>query len=347
MLQQAWEMLQKERGQAPAFDFVFIENIGNLVCPASYNLGEHLRVVLLSVPEGEDKPPKYPKAFHSADVVLLTKLDVLPHFDFRVEEATRMARELNPRVEVLQLSSRTGKGWTPGSTSWCRAERPPWTSMNAERLQIRVVGVVQGVGFRPFVYRLAERLGLTGWVRNDGDGVTIEVEGEHGRLLQFGERLVRERPVASVLYAVDHRWIAPQQGAAFEIRPSEASTTPRAWVLPDLAVCEACRAEVLDPGNRRYRYRSRIARIAGRDSRSSQRCPMTGRTPRWLASRCVRAARRSTTTRAIAASTRSPMLAPHAALACAASTPQGCSWARTTPPCAPPRRPSAPVASSR
>lgn len=110
MLQQAWEMLQQERGQAAPFDFVFIENIGNLVCPASYNLGEHLRVVLLSVPEGEDKPPKYPKAFHSADVVLLTKLDVLPHFDFRVQEATRMARELNPRVEVLQLSARTGQG---------------------------------------------------------------------------------------------------------------------------------------------------------------------------------------------------------------------------------------------
>jgi hydrogenase nickel incorporation protein HypB len=110
MLQQAWELLLKERGGPPAFDFVFIENIGNLVCPASYDLGEHLRVVLLSVPEGEDKPPKYPKAFHSADVVLITKVDVLPHFDFRVEEATRLARELNPRVEVLQLSARTGQG---------------------------------------------------------------------------------------------------------------------------------------------------------------------------------------------------------------------------------------------
>ena len=92
------------------FDFVFIENVGNLVCPASFDLGEHRRVVLLSIPEGEDKPPKYPKAFHTADLMLLTKCDLLPHFDFRVEEATRLARELRPDLPVLQTSATTGEG---------------------------------------------------------------------------------------------------------------------------------------------------------------------------------------------------------------------------------------------
>jgi hydrogenase nickel incorporation protein HypB len=92
------------------YDFIFIENVGNLVCPSSYDLGEHLRIVLLSVPEGQDKPPKYPKAFRSAQAMALTKIDVLDYFDFDPDEAERLAREIQPDLDVLRISAKTGEG---------------------------------------------------------------------------------------------------------------------------------------------------------------------------------------------------------------------------------------------
>jgi len=91
-------------------DVVFIENVGNLVCPASYDVGSHLNVVLLSVPEGDDKPAKYPVMFRIADLFLITKCDLLPHFDFSVEKAIREARKLNPKVDVIEIDSKSGKG---------------------------------------------------------------------------------------------------------------------------------------------------------------------------------------------------------------------------------------------
>lgn len=91
-------------------DVVFVENVGNLVCPASYDVGTHLNVVLLSVPEGDDKPAKYPVMFHSADLFLITKCDLLPHFDFDIEKAIREARKLNPKVDVIEIDSKSGKG---------------------------------------------------------------------------------------------------------------------------------------------------------------------------------------------------------------------------------------------
>lgn len=94
----------------PRFDLIFIENVGNLVCPAAFDLGEHLRVVLLSVPEGSDKPAKYPATFRSADLLLLTKTDLLPHFDFSLDEARAAAALLRPGLEVLALSAEKGEG---------------------------------------------------------------------------------------------------------------------------------------------------------------------------------------------------------------------------------------------
>lgn len=91
-------------------DIVFIENVGNLVCPASYDVGSHLNVVLLSVPEGDDKPAKYPVMFRSADLLLITKCDLLPYFDFNVEKAIKEARKLNPKVDVIEIDSKSGKG---------------------------------------------------------------------------------------------------------------------------------------------------------------------------------------------------------------------------------------------
>ena len=94
----------------PAVEFLFIENVGNLVCPAAYDLGEKLRMVLLSTPEGDDKPKKYPKAFLTAHVLVLTKADLLPHVPFDLERAAAEARELNPKLRVFAVSALTGAG---------------------------------------------------------------------------------------------------------------------------------------------------------------------------------------------------------------------------------------------
>jgi hydrogenase nickel incorporation protein HypB len=91
-------------------DLLFIENVGNLVCPASYDLGEDLRAVLLSVTEGEDKPLKYPTIFNGADLALITKVDLAEAVEFRRDEALKNLREVRPGMEVLETSARTGAG---------------------------------------------------------------------------------------------------------------------------------------------------------------------------------------------------------------------------------------------
>ena len=89
---------------------LFIENVGNLVCPAAFDLGEAHKVAILSVTEGEDKPLKYPDMFHAADLMLLNKTDLLPHLDFDVEACLDYARRVNPAIEVIQVSARSGEG---------------------------------------------------------------------------------------------------------------------------------------------------------------------------------------------------------------------------------------------
>lgn len=89
---------------------LFIENVGNLVCPASYDLGETMKVVLLSVTEGEDKPLKYPKMFRVSSAMVITKTDLLPHVDFDVGRCVDYALKINPQLKVFRLSARTGDG---------------------------------------------------------------------------------------------------------------------------------------------------------------------------------------------------------------------------------------------
>jgi hydrogenase nickel incorporation protein HypB len=89
---------------------LFIENVGNLVCPASFDLGESVRVVLLSAPEGEDKPLKYPPIFKSAHVVLLTKMDAALALGFNTDAAEENVRRIAPQARVIRLSSRSGQG---------------------------------------------------------------------------------------------------------------------------------------------------------------------------------------------------------------------------------------------
>jgi hydrogenase nickel incorporation protein HypB len=92
------------------FDFLFIENVGNLVCPASYDLGEHLRLVLMSVTEGEDKPLKYPTIFNSADVAVITKMDLADAVEFDAAAASRNIQAVRPGMPILHVSSKTGAG---------------------------------------------------------------------------------------------------------------------------------------------------------------------------------------------------------------------------------------------
>jgi hydrogenase nickel incorporation protein HypB len=114
------ELSLVERGLAKLpnerLDFLFIENIGNLVCPASHDLAEHLRVVLLSTTEGDDKPGKYPKMFRTSDVMVITKTDLLPYVPFTVSRVTADAKLIRDDITVLELSSLKDEG----IEAWCR-----------------------------------------------------------------------------------------------------------------------------------------------------------------------------------------------------------------------------------
>ena len=96
-------------------DLLLIENVGNLICPSEFNLGEHKRVVISSLPEGDDKPTKYPLIFIDADAVIINKMDLLPYVDFDIANFRRSIQGLNPTVEVFELSCKTGEG----IERWC------------------------------------------------------------------------------------------------------------------------------------------------------------------------------------------------------------------------------------
>ncbi|MCX6929969.1 MAG: carbamoyltransferase HypF, partial [Verrucomicrobia bacterium] len=122
------------------------------------------------------------------------------------------------------------------------------------RLRVEIHGAVQGVGFRPFVYRLATGLGLTGWVINDTQGVFIEVEGQEPVLAQFLERLPAEHPPLAIIQTLDSTWLPPVGFDRFEIRHSDAAGAKTVLMLPDVAICPDCLADLFDPANRRYCY---------------------------------------------------------------------------------------------
>ncbi|UCH81868.1 MAG: hydrogenase nickel incorporation protein HypB [Nitrospiraceae bacterium] len=96
-------------------DVLFIENVGNLVCPAFFDLGEHIRAVLISVPEGPDKPVKYPRAIRTSHVLVISKSDLLPYFDFNIEQFKKDALSLNPHLRIIITSAMTGEG----IDEWC------------------------------------------------------------------------------------------------------------------------------------------------------------------------------------------------------------------------------------
>jgi hydrogenase nickel incorporation protein HypB len=91
-------------------DLLIVENVGNLVCPSSYDLGENAKIVLLSTSEGEDKPLKYPSIFLKSELMLLTKIDLLPYVPFNADVARENARRIHPQMEIIDVSSTTGEG---------------------------------------------------------------------------------------------------------------------------------------------------------------------------------------------------------------------------------------------
>jgi hydrogenase nickel incorporation protein HypB len=112
MISKALDTLDLDR-----IDLIFLENVGNLVCTADFDLGAHKNAVILSIPEGDDKPRKYPVAFVEADVVLVNKIDVLPYFDFKLDTFPGIINGLNPSARVFPVSAKTGEGMD-GWFSW-------------------------------------------------------------------------------------------------------------------------------------------------------------------------------------------------------------------------------------
>ncbi|MBE9167901.1 carbamoyltransferase HypF [Pleurocapsales cyanobacterium LEGE 06147] len=122
-----------------------------------------------------------------------------------------------------------------------------------QRLHLTILGAVQGVGFRPFVYKLAKELGLVGWVNNSAQGVSSEIEGERSQLETFLLRLEREKPPRSFIQSLEYSWLNPIGYNNFEIKASVRGEKT-ALVVPDIATCPECLQEVFNPSNRRYRY---------------------------------------------------------------------------------------------
>ncbi len=147
----------------------------------------------------------------------------------------------------LRLLIRSRFGQNP------RVKKAGPTSQRA-RLKLTVRGAVQGVGFRPFVFRLATELGLAGWVNNSPQGVFIEVEGPRAEPEKFLLRLETEKPPRSFVQSLEASWLDPAGYTTFEIRPSETGGNKTALVLPDIATCPDCLREIFDPKNRRHRY---------------------------------------------------------------------------------------------
>ena len=106
-------------------DILFIENVGNLVCPTDFDLGENIKVMILSVPEGDDKPLKYPLMFSICDVVIINKIDVLPYFDFDVEKCKEYIKRRNPNAKVFMICAKTGEGVDEWA-NWLLSEVKNW-----------------------------------------------------------------------------------------------------------------------------------------------------------------------------------------------------------------------------
>ena len=134
MVEQA---LGAEAWDLEALDYLFIENVGNLVCPSSYDLGEHDKIVILSVTEGEDKPLKYPATFSRAGLVIINKIDLLPYVQFDIAKAKENVQKVHPGAEIIEVSSTTGANldewyaWLEKKRAACAADQSTQVRANA------------------------------------------------------------------------------------------------------------------------------------------------------------------------------------------------------------------------
>ena len=108
-------------------DLIIVENVGNLVCPTDFDLGEGAKVMILSVPEGDDKPLKYPLMFSICDVLLVNKIDVAPYFNFDLDKCVERVKKLNPNIQVFPISALKGEGIEPWA-NWLRAQTKAWNA---------------------------------------------------------------------------------------------------------------------------------------------------------------------------------------------------------------------------
>jgi len=111
-LESGWIKSALEEIELDKVDIVFVENIGNLVCPAEFDVGAHTNTVVLSVTEGEDKPLKYPLVFRNSQLCIISKIDLLPHLDISIEDIRKNILKVNPKMEIIELSAKTGTGFT-------------------------------------------------------------------------------------------------------------------------------------------------------------------------------------------------------------------------------------------
>ncbi len=283
---------------------LFIENVGNLVCPAAFDLGEAHKVAVLSVTEGEDKPLKYPDMFAAADIMVLNKSDLLPHLDFNTGLCIANAMRVNPSSRPS--SSRPhGEGmealyaWLEASAArraGCRKGRlnhgEPGHHLDAEagerairRFRLRVRGVVQGVGFRPFAFALARQMGLSGFVLNDNAGVLIEVEGEGAD--GFARVVEADAPPLARIDAIEAEEIDANGLTGFEIRESVAGKSATR-IGADAATCRECLDELFDPASRFFHYPFVNCTHCGPRLTITRRLPYTiARRRPWRALRCA------------------------------------------------------------
>ena len=116
-----------ENMESAGMRIVFLENVGNLICPAEFDTGAHKNVMILSVPEGDDKPLKYPLMFQKSEALVITKMDAAPYFDFDLEAVIRRVRKLNPAIRIFPVSAKTGEGME----EWERYVLSEWESRHA------------------------------------------------------------------------------------------------------------------------------------------------------------------------------------------------------------------------
>ncbi len=135
MVEHAMDHLELE-----PYSLLFIENVGNLVCPAAFDLGENHKVAILSVTEGEDKPIKYPDMFAAADIMLLNKIDLLPYLKFDVAACIAFARKVNPNIKVIELSAQSGQGFDQW-LEWLLAERAQLLTVRKAQLNAQLSGL--------------------------------------------------------------------------------------------------------------------------------------------------------------------------------------------------------------